>query len=220
MKTEINGAPAFAYVHVDLEPGESFIAESDAMSSMSTELELRPKFNGGFFKGLLRKFLGGESLFINEFSNPSSSTQRLTIVQPTPGDIREIELKDNTICMQPGAYIASTPGVKIGLQWAGFASFIAREGLFKITASGTGKLLYGCYGGLVEKEVKGEYIVDSGHLVAYEPQLQLKLKLAGGLISSFTSGEGIVTKIIGNGKIYLQSRSLEGLASWINPHLY
>ena len=80
--------------------------------------------------------------------------------------------------------------------------------------------LHESYGGIIEKQVVGEYIVDSGYLVAYEPHLKLSLRLAGGIISSITSGEGIVTKVTGNGKIQLQSRSLEGLASWINPHLF
>ncbi|MDA0841883.1 MAG: AIM24 family protein, partial [Planctomycetota bacterium] len=52
MQTTIEGRPVFAYIHVDLEPGETIIAESDAMSSMSAELELTTKTNGGFFSGL------------------------------------------------------------------------------------------------------------------------------------------------------------------------
>lgn len=220
MKTQINGSPSFAHIHLDLEPGESIIAEADAMASMSTELEMNTRFNGGFFKGLLKKFLGGESLFINEFKNPTNSTKRITLVQATPGDIREIELNNSTLCLQPGAFIAITPGLNLGIRYAGFASFIAREGLFKLEVSGTGKLFYGAYGGIIEKQVNGEYIVDSGHLVAYDPGLKLKLKLAGGIISSFTSGEGIVTKVEGTGKILLQTRSIEGLADWVNPYLY
>lgn len=220
MKTQINGSPSFAHIHVDLEPGESIIAESDAMASMAAELEMDTRFNGGFFKGLLKKFLGGESLFINEFKNPSNSTKRITLVQPTPGDIREIELNNSSICLQPGAFIAATPGLNLGVRYAGIPSLIAREGLFKLEITGTGKLFYGAYGGLVEKQVNGEYIVDSGHLVAYDSNLKLKLKLAGGLISSFTSGEGIVTKVEGTGKILMQTRSIEGLADWINPYLY
>ena len=220
MKVQIDGSPSFAHLHIDLESGESIIAESDAMASMSADIDMETRFNGGFFRGILRRFLGDESLFINQFTNIANSTKRITLTQATPGDIRMIELNNSAICLQPGAYIASTPGLNLGVRYAGIASFIAREGLFKIEVSGSGKLFYGAYGGIVEKEVRGEYIVDSGHLVAYEPQLTLSLKLSGGLISSFTSGEGIVTKIQGNGKILLQTRSIEGLASWINPHLF
>ncbi len=220
MQTTIEGRPAFAYVHADLEAGESIIAESDAMSSMSADLEMVAKTNGGFFSGMCKKFLGGESLFVNHFTNTGRQTQRVTLVQATPGDVREVQLKGNSICLQPGAYICSTPGLKLGLSWAGFKSWFAKEGLFKLVVSGRGTLFYGAYGGLVEKEVDGAYIVDTSHLVAYEPQMTLKIPLAGGLFASFFSGEGFVTRVEGKGKIVLQSRSMDGLAGWLNPKLW
>ncbi len=219
MKTEIKGAPAFAYIDVVLGPGEEIVAESDAMSSMSADLDMDAKFNGGFLSGLAKKFLGGESLFVNHFKNKSDQTKKLTLTQGTPGDIRELDLRDQSICLQPGAYICSTSGLKMGVRWAGIASFVGREGLFKLEVSGTGKLWYGAYGGLVDKEVRGEYIVDSGHLVAYDPSIKLKIKMAGGIFSSLFGGEGLVTKVVGNGKITIQSRSISGLIGWINPKL-
>ena len=220
MKSQINGEPSFAHIHIDLEAGESIVAESDAMASMAVDIDIQTKLNGNFISALLKKFLGDESFFINEYKNISNSPKRITLTQATPGNIKEMDLHNSSICLQPGAYIASTPGLQLGIRYAGLASFIAREGLFKLEVSGTGKLFYGAYGGIIEKQVVGEYIVDSGYLVAYEPHLKLSLRLAGGIISSITSGEGIVTKVTGNGKIQLQSRSLEGLASWINPHLF
>lgn len=219
MNTTIEGRPSFAHLHVDLAPGESIIAESDAMASMSADLDMKAKFNGGFFSGLCKKFLGGESLFINVFTNNSDGPRRVTLVQPTPGDMGVIELNGNSICLQPGAYIASTPGVKLGLKWAGFASFLGREGLFKLIVSGTGTVWYGAYGALLEKPVDGEFIVDTSHLVTYEPQLKLKVQMAGGIFSSFFGGEGLVTRVNGKGNVVIQTRSLEGLKSWLNPRL-
>ena len=140
-------------------------------------------------------------------------------MQATPGDIIEIEMTGGSYCLQPGAYIASTPGLKLGVKWAGFASWIGREGLFKLQVSGTGTLWYGAYGGLVEREVDGEFIVDTSHLVAYEPQLKLKTQLAGGIFSSFFGGEGLVTRIEGKGRIIIQTRSLDGLAKWTNGYI-
>ncbi len=220
MKTLIEGAPSFAYLHADLEPGESIVAESDAMASMAADLDLKASFNGGFFSGLSKKFLGGESLFINTFTNNTSASKRVTLVQGTPGDMRELELNGESYCLQPGAYIASTPGIKLGLRYAGLASFIGREGLFKLEVSGTGKVWYGAYGGLIEKHIDGEYIVDTSHLVAYEPQMTLKVQMAGGIFSSFFGGEGLVSRVNGKGKIIIQTRSLDGLKSWLNPKLY
>ncbi|MEJ2065071.1 MAG: TIGR00266 family protein [Reinekea sp.] len=103
------------------------------------------------------------------------------------------------------------------MRWAGFVSFIAREGLFKLQVTGSGKVWYGAYGALLEKEIDGEYIVDTSHLVAYEPGVKLKLQLAGGIFSSFFGGEGLVTRVTGKGKIIVQTRSISGLAGWLNP---
>jgi uncharacterized protein (TIGR00266 family) len=219
MKATIEGRPSFAYLHVLINPGESIIAESDAMSSMSVDLDLVTKLNGGFFSALCKKYLGGESLFINQFTNNTDGQRRITLVQATPGDMGKLELNGNSYCLQPGAYIASTPGVKLGLKWAGIASFIGREGLFKLVVSGTGTVWYGAYGALLDRDIDGELIVDTSHLVTYEPQLKLKMQLAGGLFTSFFSGEGLVTRVQGKGRISIQTRSLQGLKSWLNPRI-
>ena len=92
-------------------------------------------------------------------------------------------------------------------------------GLFRLVLSGTGTVWFGAYGGIMEKQVQGEYIVDTNHLVAYEPGLKMKLQLSGGIFSSIFSGEGLVTRLEGKGKAYIQTRSLSGLAGWINPRL-
>ncbi|HUO84112.1 MAG TPA: TIGR00266 family protein [Thermoanaerobaculia bacterium] len=220
MKAQIHGSPSFAYIEMDLGPGESVIAESDAMSTMDTDVSIEAKFNGGFFPALAKRFLGGESLFVNHFTNPSQAAKKLTLVQQTPGDIREVVLNGNELCLQPGAWIASTPGIKLGLRYSGIGSLIAREGLFKLTVSGQGKVWYGAFGGLVEKQIQGEYIVDTSHLVAWEPHMKLKVQLAGGIFSSLFGGEGLVTRVEGTGRIIMQTRSMSGLAGWINPKLY
>ncbi len=219
MKTEIKGAPSFAYITVQLEPGESITAESDAMVSMDAELDMKAMTNGGFFSAVAKKFFGGESFFVNRFTNNTQKVLHLTLTQGTPGDIRDVGMDGGSICLQPGAYIASTPGLKLGIKWAGIASWLGKEGLFKLVVSGTGQLFYGAYGGLLDKEVQGEYIVDTSHLVSYDPQMKLKVQFAGGIFSSFFGGEGLVTRVQGTGKITIQTRSLDGLKSWINPKL-
>lgn len=220
MKSEIKGAKAFSYVEVELEPGETIITEPDAMSSMDAAIDLTAKLNGGFIKGLLRKYLGGESLFISHFTNNTQTKRRMTIVQGTPGEIRKVALDNDALYIQPGAFLACTSGVTISLEFAGFVSFIAREGLFRLKVSGTGDVFYGAYGALLEREIDGEYIVDTSHLVAYDPGITLKLQLAGGIFSSFFGGEGLVTRVQGKGKIIIQTRSVSGLAGWLNPKFW
>jgi uncharacterized protein (TIGR00266 family) len=220
MKTVIEGKPAFSFLKVELEPNETIIAESDAMSSMASELDMSAKFNGGLFIGLVKKYLGNESLFVNEFTNNTASTKTLTLVQATPGDIMIKELKEGDIYyLQPGSFLASEKGVKIDISWAGIGSFIGGEGLFRLKASGSGKLIFGAYGGLVEKEIDGDYIVDTGHLVSYDPSITINIQLAGGVVSSLMSGEGIVMRLNGKGKIVMQTRNLGSLVTWINRQL-
>jgi uncharacterized protein (TIGR00266 family) len=217
MEAKINGGPAFAHIDVEIGPNETIIAESDAMSHMDVDVSMKPKLNGGFFSAIAKKFLGGESFFINEFTNKTNKTVHLSLVQSTPGEIKAMPLNGQTIFLQPGAYVASTPGLKLGVGWAGFVSGISREGFFRLKVSGKGTLFYGAYGALIEREMDGETIVDTSHLVAYAPSVKLKLQLAGGIFSSFFGGEGLVTRLEGRGKYVIQTRSISGLASWINP---
>ena len=200
MEIRIEGKPVFAHIIANIEPGETIVAESDAMASMSAELDMKASWNGGFFAAILKKIFGGESLFINYFKNNTNKNLSLHLTQATPGDIVVKELNGNSYCLQKNAYIASDLGVKLGVKWAGFGSLIGGEGLFKLVVSGNG-------------------IVDSGHLVAYEPTMKLKPQLAGGIFSSFFGGEGFVTRVEGKGKIYIQTRNLSGLATWVNRHI-
>ena len=68
-----------------------------------------------------------------------------------------------------------------------------------------------------KQDIAGEFIVDNSHLVAYSPNIKMSIGLSGGLISSLTSGEGFINRLKGNGVIYLQSRSIEGLVQFLKP---
>jgi uncharacterized protein (TIGR00266 family) len=218
MESEIRNRPAFANIRIQLEPGDEIIAEADAMASMSASVTMDTKWSGGMMKGIAKRLFGGESMFVNVFSTESEG--ELILTQPFPGDIECIELKGNTMYLQPGAFIACDPGVKLGLGWAGIKMFVAREGLFRLKVSGEGRIWFGAYGGIFEREIDEEYVVDSGHLVAYEPSVGVRIGMAGGWISSLLSGEGLVTRVTGPGRIYMQSRSFDGLAAWTNSHLW
>ena len=219
MRYEIRYKPAFATLFLTLKPGERIFAEAGAMASMAGKVGIATEFFGGLIPGLLKSFLGGESMFVNQFSNPTSQPQELVLTQSSIGDITTVEMTGNELCLQPGAYIAHTPGVKVNLQWAGFSSWFAGEGLFKLKLSGKGMAFFGAYGGVSEVMVKDELVVDNGHLVAYEPGIKMNIKLSGGLVGSMTSGEGFVNRLEGNGKIYLQSRSVDGLVRFLRPKL-
>lgn len=218
METAIRSRPSFAHILVKLQPGESIIAEADAMASMSSSIQITTRWSGGFFGAIAKRMFGGEGLFVNEFS--ANAAGHVVLTQGMPGDIECIELKGTTLFLQPGGFLACEPGVKLGLGWAGFSSWMGGEGMFRLKVSGTGKIWFSAYGGIFEREITDEYIVDSGHLVAYEPTIDIRVGLAGGIFSSFFGGEGLVTKVRGPGKIYLQSRNFSALTAWVNSHLW
>lgn len=211
------GAPTFSHLRCFLQPNESLIAEAGSMSQMDPRLRMKTTFNGGsFFIAAFRKLFGGEALFINQYFNQTADDLELQITIECPGDIICVEVENNHLAIQPGAFLASTSGVRWKLKWAGFSSFFAREGLFKMIPEGHGKLFLSSFGAIEERYVDGIYIIDSGHLVAWEQSLNFQLKMSSNVFSSITSGEGFVTRLEGSGKIYLQTRQVPALGSWLN----
>ncbi len=220
MKVTEIGTAAFRLLECEISPGEEMTVQPGAMASQDAGLMTITQMNGSFFKALLLKFLGGETFFINYFRNQTAQVQKLFITQSTPGDIQMIQLNNNEVFLETGAFLAKTGAVTTNVRWAGFASWFAGEGLFKLAFSGTGTLWYGCYGAVIEKEIVGDYIVDSGHLLMWPPTVELHLKLAGGIVNSFLSKEGFVLHLKGHGKIQMQTRSVKGLAQWLNARFW
>ena len=216
IQTERLGSNSFRLLKVVLLPGQQITVEPGLMASQSSNLQVDTEINGGILRALASKFFGGETFFINHYINRSATPSELYITQATPGDMLEKQMNNESIFLEAGAFIARTSGIKSSTVWAGFTSWIAGEGLFRLKYSGTGTLWFGSYGAVFEKEVNGDLIVDSGHLLAYPPHMNLSLKLAGGLFSSFFSKEGFVLKVSGRGKIVLQTRSVKGFADWLH----
>ena len=218
--TELIGSNSFRMLKVNLATNQTITVEPGLMASQHPQIEVVTEMNGHILSALGSKFFVGESFFINHYTNRSSQIATLHITQATPGDMFEKQMNGETLFIEAGAFIARTNGIRCETVWAGFTSLFAGEGLFRLKYSGYGTLWFGSYGAVFEKEIDGDLIVDSGHLVAYPPQMKLKLKLAGGLFSSFFSKEGFVLKISGKGKVVLQTRSVKGLADWLNARFW
>ncbi len=217
MHSEIEGRPSFAHVRLRLEAGETVRAEAGAMVSRSPSVVPRAAFNGGLLRALMLRFFGGEPLFVNHFE--AQTAGELWLTQPTPGDILELDLEGRTLCLTAGSLIAATPGVEIGVHWAGITSWIGGEGLFRLTISGRGRVWIGSFGALVAVDVERPLTIDTGHLVAYEPTIALRTRLSGGLFTSLFGGEGLVMEASGPGKVWLQTRNLDAFAGWIAPYM-
>ena len=217
MKFDISGNPEYGDLTVALAPGESVWAESGAMSRMSTHLELKSHIIGGAMQGLARKFLGGESLFIAEYTAPD--TGFVSLSPSSPGCVLHRELQGDTFNLTSGSFLACAPGMNVRPRWGGWKALFSGEGLVVLEVSGNGDLFYNAFGAVVEHELNGTLTVDTGHVVAWEPTLEYSIGGMGGLKQTMFSGEGLVMKFSGHVKLWTQTRHLKALAGWLTPYL-
>ena len=162
----------------------------------------------------LKAAVGGEGLFASLFT-ASGGAGEVVLAPSAPGDIIGFDMSGNTILAQSGAYLAGSDGLELSTQGS-FKAMISGEGLFLQKITGNGKVFLNSYGAVFVKELAaGEhYILDTGHLVAYEDSAGYTLKKAAkGLFSTLVSGEGLVCDFAGPGKVWVQTRNLKGFAA-------
>jgi uncharacterized protein (TIGR00266 family) len=219
MQVHVDYRPAFALAKVGLDPGEAIVAEAGAMVAMSDGLELETKARGGFLKSLARSALGQESFFLNTFQAPAGG--RLFLAPALPGDMRVLELSGQTLMVQSGSFIASSPTIEVDTKWGGAKTFFASEGLIMLKVHGSGTLIVSSYGAIDEIELgPGEtFTVDTGHLVTFTEDIGFRVRKVGGWKSTIFGGEGLVVDLTGPGTLTLQSRSEDAFLSWLIPQL-
>ena len=219
MEYEIFHRPSYAMLNMQLTDGENVSAEAGAMVSMSSGIEIETSMRGGLMGGLRRKFLGGESFFINTFS--AARNGEVNFAPSLPGDIYAVELNDEVIFAQSGSFIASTAGVEVDTSWGGAKTFFSGEGLFLLKISGSGTVFLSSYGAIHEivLEAGQSYTVDTGHMVSFAEGVGYSVKRVGGMKSTLFSGEGLVVDLTGPGKVTIQSRSTDAFLAWLIPHL-
>ena len=219
MEYEILHRPSYALLSMQLNSGENVSAEAGAMVSMSSGIEIETSMRGGLFGGLKRKFLGGESFFINTFSAAQSG--EVNFAPSLPGDIYAVELNNEVIFAQSGSFIASTAGVEVDSSWGGAKTFFSGEGLFLLKISGSGTVFLSSYGAIheISLEAGQSYTVDTGHMVSFAEGVGYAVRRVGGMKSTLFSGEGLVVELTGPGKITIQSRSTDAFLAWLIPHL-
>ncbi len=231
MQNTIEHGPAYAMATMELEPGEAVTVEAGSMVGMSDGLNIKTHIGGNtggiftalwnFVLALIRKFLGGETLFVNTYTPPRDKPGKLLVAPALTGDIIHYAL-DGTrrLMVQGSSYLASSGSVKVKTKFGGIKSLFSGEGAFWLQCGGTGDLWVNCYGAIHEIDVDGTYIVDTGHVVAFDDTLDYKVKGSGSLKSTLLSGEGLTLHFKGQGKLFIQSRNLGGLVHWITPRLH
>ncbi len=214
MKIGISGRPDYAMIHLGMDAGESIVAESGAMVSRTAGIAIETAARGGILESAKRALLGGESFFVNTFT--AKEAGRLALAPGCPGDVIHVPLNGELI-VQKGSFIAATPGIKLDTKWAGLKGFFSGEGFFLLQALGQGDLFLSSYGAIEEVEVNGDYIVDTGHIVAFESALSYNVQKLGNWRQTILSGEFLVCRFSGRGKVWIQTRAVQPFAHWIHP---
>jgi uncharacterized protein (TIGR00266 family) len=215
---EILHQPSYSLAVVQLQAEQSILAEAGAMVSMSANVELQSQMKGGLF-GALKRAAGGESAFVSTFTARGSAGE-VTFAPGGPGDIAAIEMSNQLFYVQSSSYLAGDASLVVDTKWGGAKTFFGGEGLFVLQVTGTGLLLVSSFGAIHRKRLAaGErYVVDTGHLVAWEGTTQYTLrKAAAGFFRSMVSGEGVVAEFAGPGEILIQTRNLAAFAGLLKP---
>jgi uncharacterized protein (TIGR00266 family) len=222
MDFEIIANGTFAALKVKLKKGESIKAESGAMVCKDTTIDVEGKLDGGILGGLGR-ILAGETMFLQTLSANEGDGE--VILAPTMlGNIVELDLfGDTTWNIAKDGFFAGDMNLTISTKMQNLAKgLFSGEGFFVVKVSGKGKLFASSFGSIVKINIEAgkDYIIDNRHLVAWPENTKIKIEKASkGWLSSFTSGEGLVTRVSGPAEVYIQTRNVRAFGSWMGEHI-
>ena len=207
MNIDILHQPAHSVARVQLAAGESVTAESGAMVSTSAHVTMTTSAGG--LKSGLKRLLGSESFFRNTFTAEETAGEVL-LAPALCGDLAVADVNASNLFIASSAYVGGDSTVDLQTKVGGFKGFLSGAGLFILRATGQGKVIFGAFGALECLDIDGELLIDTGHLVAWEDSDQLQYtvtKASSGWIASFLSGEGLVCRFKGTGKVWVQTRN-------------
>ena len=218
MQADIQFGPAFAYAEVTLPAGGAVRVEGGAMASTRGDVQVATSTQGGFMRGLKRT-LGGESFFVNDFTSGSGGI--VGVAPVLPGDMVMVTLAGQDLLVQSGSWVASDTSVDVDSKWGGAKGFFSGAGLILLRCSGQGDLLVSAYGAIRQLDLApGEKLtLDNGHIVAFDASVQYSVKKAGSWKTTLLGGEGLVTDFTGPGRVWMQTRSSAELIGWLDARL-
>ncbi|MEB3272826.1 MAG: TIGR00266 family protein [Prochlorothrix sp.] len=224
MEFDVLKRPDSAVVHIHLNPQEEILSEAGAMVAMSGHMEadttLRQGKGGGIMGGL-KRMMGGESIFISRFRSGNQAAE-VYLAPKLMGDVIHHLLVGDTegLVVQSTSYLASTGGVDVDLGFQGLKSFFSGEAIFWLNISGQGVVFLNSFGGIYEVDVDGTYVVDTGHIVAFEKSLNFKITKANtSLLNAIFGGEGLVMTFEGRGKLYCQTHNAGSFGQLVGSRL-
>lgn len=222
MDIELLHQPDSAIARVTLNPSEELVAQAGAMIAMSGNINASTtlrKGKGGGILGGLKRMVAGESLFLSVFRSPIPGGEVL-LAPKFIGDLFTYDFQGQELVVQATSYLASESDVDIDIGFQGLKSFFSGESIFWLVLSGRGKALLTSFGGVYEIPVNGEYIVDTGHIVAFEKSLTFSIGKANpSWWGAFFGGEGFVCRFKGRGKLYCQTHNPGAFGATIGSRL-
>jgi uncharacterized protein (TIGR00266 family) len=206
-------------LQIDLRQGEELYAEAGAMLYMGPGIDLQAKMQGGLMKGLMRKFLAGESLFMSSF-RCTTPTAQLALANPIAGKIIPLELRGNTILAERNAFLAAIGTIDLSVAFTKKfgAGLFGGEGFILQKISGQGLVFLHAGGNMVEFNLKqGEQLrVDTGCIVSMADTVQYDIQFVGGFRNALFGGEGLFyATLTGPGHVVLQTLPFSRLANRI-----
>ncbi|MFA6543641.1 MAG: TIGR00266 family protein [Limisphaerales bacterium] len=222
MQIDLLHRPGNSAARVCLSPGEHLTAESGSMIAMSDTLALTTtthKRDSGSILKAIKRMLAGESFFINHYSAEHAGGE-VFLAATLPGDMLRYDLRGENLIVQSGSFVACESSVDVNFGWQGFKSFFSGESIFWLQLSGTGPVILSSFGAIYPIEVDGEYIVDTGHIVAFQETLNFNITKAGGSwMTAILGGEGLVCRFSGRGTVWCQSHNAGGFGRELGPEL-
>ncbi|ORX97381.1 DUF124-domain-containing protein [Basidiobolus meristosporus CBS 931.73] len=199
-------------LRVDIPKGHYIKSKGGSMVAMSPTIRLEGKFKRGF-----KLFASGDMMYTSATANDADGY--IYLAPPILGDIIPIHLEGGrSFIVSKHSYLAHTSGVQLSVKSQGITKgLFSGEGLFTIKASGEGVIFVSSLGAIhtVELQNNEEIIIDNGHLVAWDHAVNYKIEKAAGFIASLTTGEGLVCRFKGPGRVYMQTRNPEEFSSWV-----
>jgi len=219
VQVELRHSPAYAVARIHLAPGEQFQGEAGVMVMQSFGVTVQSQMQGGFMSALKRSALGGESFFVTTFVGHPQAPTWVDVAARLPGDVAVIEVSPHRgLALTKGTWLASESSITLDTKWGSGSLLVGGEGGFIVHCSGQGKVIAGTFGALdlLELPAGQGFTIDTGHLVAYDDGMQVKIrKVAKGWIQSGKSGEGFVMDITGPGRVWTQTRNAGALVDWL-----
>jgi uncharacterized protein (TIGR00266 family) len=219
MDVTIKHQPAFSLAVVTLAADEQIKVEPGAMVSHSDGLTTDTKAQGGLFGGL-KRMVAGESFFQNTWKAPTQGGE-ITLAPSLPGDMMTLRITGTELLLRSGSYVASEMSVTMDASWGGAKSFFGGGGLVLLKVTGNGQVIACSYGAIEERTLANgqSYTVDTGHIVGFDATVQFAVQKSGGWKSTILGGEGLVCRLTGPGRIWMQSRSEQAFLGWLLPKI-